>query len=165
MAKPVGAVRLSAWPISIQAAKQYIARWHRHHEPCKSALWAVACGVTGELEPRGVAVFGRPKARMIQNGVTGEIVRVATDGTPNACSFLYGLIRRIAGIMGYTRVPTYTLKTESGSSLRGAAAIEAADVKGREHDTPSRRRTRKGGAQLADKKRWELFSPSAPEQR
>ena len=37
---------------------------------------------------RGVAIVGRPNARMLQNGLTAEITRLATDGCPNACSAL-----------------------------------------------------------------------------
>ena len=32
----------------------------------------------------GVAVVGRPVARHLDDGLTLEITRVATDGTPNA---------------------------------------------------------------------------------
>ena len=158
--KPEGAVRLEVWPTTIQAANEYVARWHRHHQPVRSALWAVACGVTGEIEPRGVAIFGRPKARRLQDGKTGEVVRVSTDGTPNACSFLYRAVRRAAQALGYVRVITYTLDEEGGASLRAMGATPSANVVGREWDVPSRRRSIKGGAQVKDKTRWELFGPA-----
>lgn len=166
--RPSGAVKLEAWPISIQGANEYVARWHRHHAPVKSALWATSCGVRGEIEPRGVAIVGRPNSRVIQNEgrrapgqftTKAEVVRVATDGTPNACSFLYSRCSRLAQVFGYEGLKSYILKTESGASLRGVAAIEEADVRGREHDTPSRRRNLKGGAQSENKTRWELLAP------
>ncbi len=127
-----------------------------------SALWSVACGVAGEIEPRGVAIFGRPKARRLQDGTTGEVVRVATDGTPNACSLLYSTVRRAAQVLGYRRVFTYTLDSESGSSLRAVGAIPDSITKGREWDVPSRRRTKRGGAQVADKQRWLLLNVVSP---
>ena len=36
------------------------------------------------------------------------------------CSALYGACRRAAWALGYRRLVTYTLPSESGSSLRGA---------------------------------------------
>jgi hypothetical protein len=57
---------------------------------------------------------------MSDNGWTLEVNRVATDGTPNACSALYGAAWRATKALGYKRLITYTLPEEGGSSLRGA---------------------------------------------
>jgi len=57
---------------------------------------------------------------MYDDGDTIEVVRVASDGTPNACSMLYGACQRAAFALGYRRVITYTQAEESGSSLRAA---------------------------------------------
>jgi len=65
-------------------------------------------------------MLGIPKARLSNDGHTAEVIRVATDGVKNGCSMLYGALVRIAWGMGYTRVLTYTLENESGSSLRAA---------------------------------------------
>src|SRR5215468_10390775 len=65
-------------------------------------------------------ITGRPVARALQDGWTCEVLRVATDGAPNACSLLYGAACRAARALGYRRVVTYTLATEPGSSLRAA---------------------------------------------
>jgi hypothetical protein len=65
-----------------------------------------------------VAIVGRPVARALDDGWTAEVIRVCTDGTPNACSFLYSHAKRAAQAMGYTKVVTYTLPEESGASLR-----------------------------------------------
>ena len=66
------------------------------------------------------AVCGRPVARTLDNGQICEITRLCSDGTPNACSFLYGACCRIAKAMGYKRIITYTLVSENGASLRAS---------------------------------------------
>lgn len=47
-----------------------------------------------------------------------EVTRCATDGTKNACSFLYGLATDVARALGFVAIITYTLKEEGGASLR-----------------------------------------------
>jgi len=89
----------------------------------------------------GVAIVGRPVARMLQDGFTAEIVRVATDGTYNACSKLYAACRNAAKALGYRRVFTYTLASESGASLRAAGFVVDEVLPPRETwSTPSRPR-------------------------
>ena len=68
----------------------------------------------------GAAIAGRPVSRMLDNGQTIEVTRLVSDGTPNACSCLLGAMRRVARAMGYARIITYTLASESGTSLRAA---------------------------------------------
>ena len=40
-----------------------------------------------------------------------EVTRLCTDGTKNACSFLYGAAARIAKEMGYKQIQTYILES------------------------------------------------------
>ena len=87
----------------------------------------------------GVAVCGRPVARYSDNGKTLEILRCCTDGTFNACSKLYGACCRIGFDMGYERIITYTLKSESGASLR-ASGFRYDGEAGGKHWTGQRRR-------------------------
>jgi hypothetical protein len=107
-------------PISIREANAWVALNHRHNAPVGSALWAIAAEHGGTTI--GVAIVGRPVARALCDGRTAEVRRVCvTDEAPKgACSFLYGAARRIASAMGYRRILTYTLESESGASLRGA---------------------------------------------
>ena len=84
--------------------------------------------------------------------MTVEITRLATDGTRNACSALYGACCREARRRGYRRVVTYTLATESGASLRASGFRPSAHVKGRQWDTPARRRFHRP---TPDRIRWE----------
>jgi hypothetical protein len=68
----------------------------------------------------GVVIVGRPVARMRDDGHTLEVTRLCTDGTKNACSFLYGAAARAAFALGYSRIGTYILASETGASLRAS---------------------------------------------
>lgn len=105
-------------PIGITAAREIVGKWHRHNRPPVGGLFAVAAEADGEIV--GVVIAGRPVARALDDGFTVELTRNCTDGHRNACSFLYGAARRAAVELGYRTVYTYTLKSESGSSLRAA---------------------------------------------
>lgn len=68
----------------------------------------------------GVAIVGRPVSRYLDNGLTLEVNRLCTDGTRNACSFLYSAAWRAARNLGYKKLITYILVSETGSSLKAA---------------------------------------------
>jgi len=111
--------RLEIVPCTLRAANAYVKEHHRHHKPPQGARFALA--VADEAgSVRGVAMVGSPVSRMLADGWTAEVVRVATDGCPNACSALYGAAWRAAKALGYKRLVTYTLQEEGGASLRGA---------------------------------------------
>ena len=129
---------LTVVPCSIQDAREYVRQVHRHHPPPLSGLFAVACA-EGE-RVCGVAIVGRPVARMNQDGFTAEVTRLATDGTRNACSALYAACWRACRALGYRRLITYTLASEPGVSLRASGWREVGSVKGRSWDCPSRPR-------------------------
>jgi hypothetical protein len=137
--------------MTIKAAKRFVADTHRHHPTVVGALWAVGVMVSGEL--RGVALVGRPVARMLDDGLTAEVTRLTTDGAENACSMLYGACRRAAKALGYRRLVTYTLAEEPGTSLRAAGWRQATITDGGEWSRPSR--SRKPAAQPQPKVRWE----------
>jgi len=106
-------------PLSIKAAKEVVAKWHRHHKPPQGALFAVGISVDGEVV--GAAIIGRPVARMLDDGETAEVTRcVVKEGVKNGCSRLYGAACRAAFALGYRRVITYTLASESGVSLKAS---------------------------------------------
>lgn len=111
--------KLRLVPISFQQANEFVAAWHRHNDPMPGAKFSI--GVADqEGVLHGVAMVGRPIARSYDNGDTLEVCRVATDGTKNAGSMLYGACQRAAFALGYRRLITYTLASESGSSLRAS---------------------------------------------
>jgi hypothetical protein len=110
--------RLSACPVTFREAVAFIAEHHRHHGPPRGCLFCIAVERSGVIV--GVAIVGRPVARMTQDGFTAEVTRLATDGTRNACSFLYARAWQAARAIGYRRLVTYTLPDEGGASLRAA---------------------------------------------
>lgn len=127
-------------PVSRDQAYAAITAWHRHHTPPVGYRYAV--GVADGDRLAGVATAGRPVARHYDDGVTIEVTRVATDGTPHACSMLYGACWRAARALGYTRAITYTHADESGASLRAAGWQHAATRSARHGwDMPGRRRS------------------------
>lgn len=110
--------KLSVVPMTLRAARAYVKEHHRHAKRIQGGLFAVGARLGDDIV--GCAIVGMPVARMLQDGHTVEIRRCCTDGTRNACSFLYRVCVRVANALGYARVLTYTLESESGASLRGA---------------------------------------------
>lgn len=111
--------RLEVVPLKRAEAADFVSRIHRHHPAPPGDVFRL--GVADESgEIRGVAMVGRPVARHYDDGWTLEVNRVATDGCPNACSALYAAAWRAAKALGWRRLITYTLTSESGASLRGA---------------------------------------------
>lgn len=105
-------------PTTVRAASAFVAQHHRHHRPPRGAILAIAAAEAGKVV--GVVMLGRPVARRLQDDWTVEVIRLATDGTRNACSMLYGAAWRAARALGYRRCVTYTLPKEGGASLRAS---------------------------------------------
>lgn len=105
-------------PVSLAKANAFVGETHRHHRPVVGHKFSIGC-VRGETLV-GVVIVGRPVSRHLDNGFTLEVTRLCTDGTKNACSFLYAAAWRAAKAMGYTKILTYTLDTENGASLKAA---------------------------------------------
>ena len=147
---------LHVQPISFNAAREWIACTHRHlRDPITGWLFGVEIVQDGVRV--GVACAGRPKARMMQDGVTCEITRVAvTEGAPNACSFAYGALRRAALALGYLRVLTYTRHNEHGASLRASGWTLDGAAGGGEWARPSRARAL--AEDPAPKQRWVYYA-------
>jgi hypothetical protein len=112
-------IKLTVVPCTLADANAFVRKFHRHCKPTQGYRFAI--GVVDEAKQlRGVAIVGRPVARHLDDGITGEITRVCTDGTRNACSMLYAAARRAAKAMGMHPLFTYTLVEEGGASLRAA---------------------------------------------
>ena len=105
-------------PIDFAEANAFVAQYHRHHKPMPGAKFSVA--VSDGDKVVGVAMIGRPVARMLDDGWTLEVNRCCTDGTKNACSILYAAAWRAARAMGWRKLITYILDTEPGTSLSAA---------------------------------------------
>ena len=109
---------MKAKPLTFKEACEFIDKHHRHHK--RPVGWKFGVGAIKNGELVGVAIASRPVSRMLDDGFTCEVTRLCTDGTRNVCSFLYASIRRAAKALGYERVITYILESESGSSLKAA---------------------------------------------
>lgn len=131
-------------PCSIKEASLFIDKHHRHHKAPQGALFSVACARFDDESNAlicGVALVGRPVSRReAEDSWCAEVTRVATDGTKNACSVLYGACWRAARALGYQRLITYTLKEESGISLRASGWVVIGETKGGSWSRTSRPR-------------------------
>ncbi len=107
-------------PLHFGQAAAFVAEHHRHHKPPPGAKFVLGVARESDSELVGVAMVGRPVARHYDDGLTLEVNRTCTDGTPNANSCLYGAAWRAAQALGYRRLITYTQEGESGISLRAA---------------------------------------------
>lgn len=139
-------------PITLREANAFVELHHRHHGPARGCI-AVVGVANGEDEVCGVAIIGRPVSRRLQDSWTAEVNRVATDGTANACSMLYAAAWRACKALGYRRLVTYTLPTESGSSLRAAGWKCIGEAGGGNWNKKARPRVDSSHQQL--KLRWE----------
>lgn len=109
---------MSIVPITFKEANAFVAKHHRHHKTMPGVKFCIAVAEGEEVV--GVAMVGRPVARMADDGFTVEVNRLCTNGAKNACSMLYGAAWRAARALGYRRCITYTLPEEGGASLRAS---------------------------------------------
>jgi len=105
-------------PIDLAEANQFVLELHRHHKPVQGHKFSLGAVKLNKII--GVCIVGRPVARGRDDGLTLEVTRLCTDGTRNACSFLYGAAAKACFALGYKRIGTYILSTEPGTSLTGA---------------------------------------------
>lgn len=126
-------------PISLKDANAFVEKFHRHNKPVIRAKYQL--GLLKDTELIGVGIVGRPVARALDNGKTLEVLRVCIkEGNPNACSKMYARLRRIAFLLGFEKVITYTLKSESQSSLKALKAVVEAETKPHSWNCKSRPR-------------------------
>lgn len=120
---------LSVVPMTLREARAYVDEHHRHHRAPQGGLFAIGAAEDDAIV--GVVIVGMPVARMLADGFTCEVTRLASDGSRNVCSMLYRAAWRAARAMGYRRLVTYTLPEEGGTSLRAAGFTDnpAAHVK------------------------------------
>ena len=109
-------------PCELVEANAFVSMHHRHHKPVQGHRFSLSVWDEGRM--CGVAIVGRPVARLAGSPVeVAEVTRLCTDGTPNACSALYGACARVAREMGFARIQTYILDSENGASLRASGWI------------------------------------------
>lgn len=143
---------LYAVPLDLAEANAFVREHHRHHREVVGHKFSIGAALGDKIV--GAVIVGRPVARMRDDGLTLEVTRLVTDGTRNACSFLYGAAARAAFALGYARIGTYTLNTESGVSLRASGWKLIGERRGGSWSQPSRPRVDKHPTQR--KLLWEL---------
>lgn len=112
--------RLKLMHIELAQANAHVALLHRHHKPVVGHRFSLGAYDEDSLTSGlvGVAIVGRPVARMTDQYNVVEVLRLCTDGSKNACSFLYGAAARAAAALGYRKIQTFILSSESGTSLK-----------------------------------------------
>jgi len=108
--------------MTLRIANDFVARYHRHNGRTARNGGKWACGLAYGKKLIGVAIVGNPLSATLMDGWTAEVLRVCVlpNSPKGACSMLYAACWRAWAAMGGRRLVTYTLKTESGASLRGA---------------------------------------------
>jgi hypothetical protein len=106
-------------PLELDEANELVSRWHRHHKPAVGHRFSIGVA-TGDGEVVGAAIIGRPVARLTDYRSVLEVTRLVTNGHKNACSILYAAAARVAREMGYEKIQTFVLDTETGTSLVAA---------------------------------------------
>ena len=114
----MGVIFIEIVPISLKEANTFVSAYHRHHGPVTGHKFSI--GLSDGVKIVGVVIVGRPVSRYLDDGWTLEVNRLCTDGSRNACSMLYAAAWRAARAMGYKRLITYILESETGASLQAA---------------------------------------------
>lgn len=152
-------------PINLDEANAFVSVHHRHHKPVPGAKFCIAVCPRNDSDTSwegplpyivGVAIVGRPVARMSDNGFTLEVNRLCTDGTKNASSKLKGAICKVGFGLGYLRIITYTLPSEGGGSMRAVGWKLVGERGGGNWNVPSRPRIDTAHELRGQKLLWEL---------
>jgi len=130
--------KLRAFPMDLQGANEFVFRHHRHHGEVVGHKFSIGAERDGKLV--GVVMVGRPVSRHLDDGLTLEVTRLCSDGSPNVCSFLYGAAARAAFALGFSKIGTYIRKDETGTSLNAAGWRLVGETPGRSWSVPSRPR-------------------------
>lgn len=103
--------------LELKEANAFVRLHHRHHKPVQGHRFSLGCVLESSLV--GVSIVGRPVGGSDPER-TLEVLRLATDGTRNVCSFLYGSSAKAGRALGFERIQTYILDSELGSSLKAS---------------------------------------------
>lgn len=148
-------------PLGRDPANAKVKEWHRHHKPVTGYKFALGVEFGNELV--GVAIVGRPVSRHLDDGLTLEVTRVATNGTFNACSKLYAACAAVSKAMGVCDIITYTLPEEGGASLRASGFTDEGEAGGGSWGRDNRKRV--DNHPTEKKTRWrKVLNPRPPEE-
>lgn len=151
---------LEAIPITLREANDFVENFHRHNGRTSRDGGKFAIGCSDGERLVGVAIVGNPLSRVLMDGWTAEVLRtcILDDAPKGTNSFLYGCCWRAWRAMGGKRIVTYTLKSETGASLRGSGWSVVAECKpnGNGWDRPNCKRMRRWQPIYGQTKiRWE----------
>jgi hypothetical protein len=148
----MGKADMRVVPLTLTQANAYITQHHRHHKPVVGHRFSIGAWDDGLV---GVCVVGRPVARGCDPYFVAEVTRLATDGSPNACSFLYGAAARVCKHMGFRHIQTYVLQTEPGTSLKATGWRQDGMTAGGDWNNGRERvGTRRIDQPMTPKQRW-----------
>lgn len=151
-------------PLTLKVANNFVEKWHRHSARTNNDGGKYAIGLEHEGQLVGVAIVGRPTARLLQVEGAAELTRlcVSDDAPKGSGSKLYSRAKRIWQLMGGTTLHTYTLSKEGGASMRGAGmTVPAAKVQKQQWTRPSRARAERDIYE-EPKVRWTEIVPEVP---
>ena len=145
-------------PLNLTEANLLVALWHRHHTPAVGHRFSL-----GAIDDSGVAhgavIVGRPVSQHSGSAhEVAEVTRLVTDGTRNACSLLYAAAARSSRHMGYTRIQTFILAAEPGTSLKASGWVSEGPAGG----NPWGHRPGRQSQSLGVKERWVLHLNAPP---
>ena len=140
--------------MTLAGANALVAGLHRQHKPAQGHRFSL--GVRDDAgRVCGACIVGRPVARMTDHETVAEVTRLVTDGTPNACSVLYAAAARACKAMGFLKVQTFILDSETGTSLRAAGWTLAGMTSGGDWNRAPHRSPRRTDQPMCPKQRWE----------
>lgn len=154
-------------PIEFAVAQAFVAEHHVHNQA--PIGWRYGAGIWNGSTLIGVVMVGRPVARSFDSSQVVEVNRlcvrrdVPSAFVWNASSMAYGWAAREAKRRGFSRIITYTLEAEAGTTLRAAGWVPESRSRGGLWDSPSR--PRGVAAPTCPKVRWgKVLRPYAGEQ-
>jgi hypothetical protein len=148
-------------PVERATVRRFIEQHHSHHH--RPNTWVASLGVEDDGRLCCVVVLELPKARLLCVGNnTAEISRVASDRTRHAASKGVAAMTRAALALGYTRLVSYTLLGEAGTSYTAAGWWPTAISAGGSWVRPSRQKAYRDSQQTGAKVRWEVGPDAWP---
>ncbi len=138
-------------PLTLKQLNEYVEKHHRHHKKVQGHRFSLGL-IDDNNKLIGACSVGRPVSRGCDPWLTAEVTRLVTDGTYNACSILYSAAARACKAMGFTKIQTYILEEELGTSLKASGWKFEEVVKGRAW--VHTKGFRNNDHPLGDKQRW-----------
>ena len=138
-------------PLTLKQANQLVTDLHRHHPRVVTHRFSIGVFDHDGVH-RGAVIVNKPVARLVPQYAVAEVSRLVTDGTPNACSMLYGAAARAAAAMGFQKIQTYILDSEPGTSLKASGWKLEAITKATKWSNNTRKRN--DSHPIVDKQRW-----------